>query len=145
MGYAAIAMVAIAAVSGVMQGMAARSASKFEAEQYQREEQRSKLAAKQAEIDRRQELRRVLASQEAIRSAAGLDLYSGTGKALREDAISEAETDILNTRINYLGRADSARIAAKMVKSQGRQALIGGLLGASGQGMQAYQSSQGSS
>lgn len=106
---------------------AAAERAQFEAQQKQAE-----IAALQDEAQRRQELTRVLASQDAIRAGRGLDLYSPTGLAIRTDTINQAETDIATSRLNYLTKARYYGLGAEAASTREDNALIGGFSSAAG-------------
>lgn len=114
--------------SGVMQGAAARDAAQFERQQYEDRRQTALIAADQEEAQRRRELQQTLAAQDAIRSARGLDLYSGTGQAIREDTIAQGERDIATARLNRMSEARQYGLAADQAGSKAGSALFGGFL-----------------
>ena len=125
----AFAAVASAA-SSVVQGSQANAAAKLEAQQYQQNAADAKLAADQAEAQKRRALGRTLAAQDALRSGRGLDLYSPTGNAIRSDTTSQAEQDITTTRYSDLAAAQRYDLAAAQSSAKGSAAMIGGIGGA---------------
>lgn len=115
-----------AAAGGAIQGMNAASA---ERQQYEEQAKIAETAAIQDEAQRRQELTRVLASQDAIRAGRGLDLYSPTGNAIRAGTIEQAETDIRTSNLNYAGKSRFYGLGAEAADAKGTQALFEGFAG----------------
>ncbi len=108
----------VSAVSTVAQGAAAGRASEAqareneyqarslesEAAQYRSEAETARVNAVIEETDRRRELSRVLATQEAVRAGRGLAFDTGSSDALRSSSEGEAQRDIGVIQANSFGK-----------------------------------------
>lgn len=106
---------------------ASKRAAAIEAQQYREEAENARVAAEQEEAQRRKELARILATQEAIRAGRGVEFFSGTGLAIRESTVREAETDINTARLNALNRIRRFNLGAAVSEAKGQSALLGGI------------------
>lgn len=146
--YLAIASAGASVGSAIMQGQAASRAANLQAQQYQEEADIARAAAVQDEANRRRALAATLATQEAIRAGRGVELYGGTGDAIRDTTTADFEADILTSRANILrkgSRYDLAASEANLYGSSARTASYfkagAGLLSAAGTGARLWQSS----
>ncbi len=135
---------ALSATSQIMKGREESTAAAFERqqlltqqEQYKIQEGQQRTAAMQDETRRRNELTSNLETIQAMRAGRGVGLSSPTGMAILDSVTEGAEGDIRTSRLNFLERADSARIAgeysggaAVMAGRKARMSLISGYLGA---------------
>ena len=135
----------IGAVSSVAQGNQANRAAQLEAEQYRDEAETARVNAVLEETDRRKDLQRVLATQEAIRAGRGLDFSTGSSEALSGASEAEAERDVNLIRANAFNRQRRMLLAADSASQRGQSALYAGyarassqLLSAAGSGYSAY-------
>lgn len=120
------ALVIAGALARVAKGIQAKKAADLEAQQFEEEAENARVAGVQDETQRRRELQRVLGTQQAIRAGRGLDLFSGSSKALRKDTIDNAERDIRTSQINYLSQQRKFGLGAAQSRANGRGALISG-------------------
>jgi hypothetical protein len=129
--FSALASVASAGASiiGGIQGSAAADA---ERKQYEEQARLSGLQSKQQEEERRKELTRTLATQDAIRAGRGVDLFSQTGMTIRDQTFADAEDDIENIRLNAGSAAARYQLAGQAASARGTAALIGGIGQAAG-------------
>lgn len=125
--YVALALAGVSAAASISGAQATKRAAAIEAQQYREEAENARVAAEQEEAQRRKELARILATQEAIRAGRGVELFSGTGLAIRESAIRDAETDINTTRLNALNRIRRFNLGAAVSEARGQSALLGGI------------------
>lgn len=111
---------------GIVQGVQSSQAARRETAQYEEEQRIALLAADQEEIARRRRLDSILATNEAIRGARGLNFDSGSARALREANIAEAEDDIGTARLNRLGQASRAAYGAEGARMREQAGLFSG-------------------
>jgi hypothetical protein len=90
-----------------------------------------KTAAAQAEAARRGELTSNLETIQAIRAGRGVGSASPTGMGIFDSIIDHAQRDIVTERLNYLTKADSARMEA--ANADISSAIAGGAAEVSGQ------------
>jgi hypothetical protein len=129
---AAVAASVLSAGTSVAGGFAARGAGKSEARQYEAEARFAATAAAQEETERRRVLGATLATQDAIRAGRGVDLFSPTGAAIRDETVATAQRDIDNIRLNGMRTTDRYNLAARNAEARGTQAFYGGLAGGFG-------------
>lgn len=136
MGAAALPLMAVAtgisAVSSVMQGQAAKTASEFERQQYEEEAENNRVAAIQDENLRRRNLAATLAAQEVYFGANGLDPNSPMAQALRDETVGLAEDDIATAKLNFANRRRRNQLAAAQASAAGDAAEVGGWMNAAG-------------
>jgi len=122
----------MSAVSTVAQGAAAGRAAdaqarensyraralEDEATQYRSEAETARVNAVIEETDRRRELARVLATQEAVRAGRGLELDSGSADALRTTSEGEAQRDIGVIQANSFNKQRQMLAAAASASEQ---------------------------
>ena len=128
----ALALSGVQAAASISGAQASKRAAEIEAQQYREEAENARVAAEQEEAQRRKELVRTLAAQEAIRAGRGVELFSGTGLAIRDSTIHEAETDINTARLNALNRIRRFNLGASVSEAKGQSALLGGIGAAAG-------------
>ena len=126
----AIAGTGAQAVGSVMRGREEARAAAFETQQFKIQEENARIAAKQDEANRREELTNSIETIQALRGARNLSATSPGGLALLEGVTEEAQDDIRTSRLNYLQRADQANRAATMSRRRGKTSLLAGYLGA---------------
>jgi predicted RND superfamily exporter protein len=119
---------ALGGATSVLGGISESNSLKSQAKQYKQQARLIRLAGKQDEVQRRQGLADILAAQQAIRSASGVDPYSQTSQNIAKRTSFEGESDILTSRINYLSQERQARLAAKEAKRAAKKSLFGGIL-----------------
>jgi hypothetical protein len=129
--FSALASVASAGAS-LMGGIQGRAAAAVERRQVEEQARLGALQAKQAEDERRKDLTRTLATQDAIRGARGVDLFSPTGTTIRDQTLADAEADIENIRLNQGSAAARYQLAGQAASMRGTAALVGGIGGAAG-------------
>jgi|GEM_PF-3386860 len=127
----AIAAVASASAS-IYGGVQANKAAKLEAAQYEDARETARVAALQDEVQKREQLQRVLGTRQAIRAGRGLDLYSGSAKAGTKEVIRQAERDILTAQVNYLSQQRKFGLGASGARAAGTGALVSGFGKAAG-------------
>ena len=110
----------LSATSTIMEGRERSAAASFEAQQlegrsgeYSRQEQEYRIAAAQTEARRREELTTSLETIAAIRAGRGVGAASPTGLTILENLSRDESRDIRTERLNYLTRAEQAKINAK--------------------------------
>lgn len=124
--FVAIASTVVSAGLGVAGAVRQSRAASFEREQLEQEAKAIELAAQQDENARRENLRRVIASQQAIRAGAGLQFDTGTSRAIANRSVDATEDDIITSRFNFMRRAQRTRFAAFGAEQRGRNALFAG-------------------
>jgi hypothetical protein len=136
MGETLAIMSALASVAsagaGLVGGLQGRAAANVERQQIEESARLASLQAKQAEEERRKELTRTLATQDAIRGGRGVDLFSPTGNTIRDQTFADAEADIENIRINQGSAAARYGLAGQAASARGTGALVGGIGAAAG-------------
>ena len=122
----------VSAGAGLAGGLQGRAAANVERQQIEEQAKLGALQAKQAEEERRNELARTLATQDAIRAGRGVDLFSATGATIRSQTMADAEADIENIRINQGSAAARYGLAGQAASARGTGALVGGIGAAAG-------------
>jgi len=122
----------VSAGAGIAGGIAQNNARKAEAAQYEEQRENARVAALQDEVQRREQLQRVLGTQQAIRAGRGMDLYSGSAKALTKETRRQAERDILTAQVNYLSQQRKFGLGASSARAAGTGALVSGFGKAAG-------------
>lgn len=128
LGGAAVVSAGASIAAGVQQARAAE----IEARQYEDERRNAATAAEQDEAERRRELARTLAAQEAMRAGRGTELFSQNALNIRQQTIAAAEDDINTSRLNFLSRQRRYALGAQGARSSATGALIGGFADATG-------------
>lgn len=137
---------AATAGSQVMQGVEQSNAAKFEQQQLlgqqkdlQAQAQNTRIAADQAEAQRRYELTSNLEHIQSIRAGRGVGEASPTGMAILDSLTGITERNIDTERFNYLSKADTtdraannAGLSAAMAGRKAQTSLLAGFLGAAG-------------
>lgn len=118
--------------AGLLGGMQGRAAANIERQQYEEQARLASLQAKQAEEERRKDLTRTLATQDALRAGRGVDLFSPTGNTIRDQTLADAESDIANIRINQGSAGARYQLAGQGATARASAALIGGIGTAAG-------------
>ncbi len=116
--YAAAAAAVMSIAGGIQQSKAQKRAASFEAAQYERQIENSKVAATQDEVQRRTELQRVLATQQALRTGTGNALFTGSSKRLASVTTDNAERDIATARLNFLQQESQFGLAANEARGR---------------------------
>lgn len=127
----AVASVASAGAS-LVGGIQGRAAANVERRQIEEQARLGALQANQAEEERRRDLARTLATQDAIRAGRGVDLLSATGATIRDQTMADAEADIDNIRINQGSAAARYQLAGSAASARGTAAFVAGIGGAAG-------------
>jgi hypothetical protein len=104
--------------SGVYSAMQQRASGQEIALQYKETEKQEGDAARQREIDRRKNLLRALASQNAEVGAAGAEFSGSIGNAARVD-IEQAADDSLVDEVNVARNARVARLSGREARRAG--------------------------
>ena len=123
---------AASATGAVMSGIAAKDAASFNsavAKQNARTAQTS-AAAEAMLLERRK--RRIIGTQLATMSAAGIDITSATADDIIYDTALSAEMDKLSLLYKGDVEATNYRSAASLASFQGKSAYIGGMISAGG-------------
>lgn len=121
------ALAALAIGSGVVAaGMQYRS-GKLQQIQYKQEAKQEGDQAKQREIERKKNLLRALASQNASAGASGAE-FSGSLSNLARIDIEEAATDLSVDSVNSSRRQRALRLSGKEASKAGTAAAAGSLL-----------------
>lgn len=116
----------VGAGASVAGGISQSKAHKATAAQYEEDRENARVAGLQDEVQKREQLKRVLGLQQAIRAGRGLDLYSGSAKALTKETTRQAERDILTAQVNYLSQQRKFGLGAAGERSAATGALIRG-------------------
>ncbi len=98
----------------VLSGVQAAQGAKAERRQYEYDRDLAYAEASEGEIRRTKDLKRVLATNQALRAGRGLAFSSGTADAIEEANIAEARADIGVANLNAYNKAlrNSYAIAA---------------------------------
>lgn len=123
--FATLASSVYGVYSGIQGAAAQREANAAQARAYEAEAAAARESAAQEEAARRDELRRVLATQTAIRAGRGLDLNDGTGRAFAAESEEDAELDISNIRSNASRRGASLAGQASAAAARGQATIAG--------------------
>lgn len=126
----AVAGTGLAAAGHVMAGREQSMAASFESQQKDRQEQEFKIAAAQTEARRREHLTSSLETIQSIRAGRGVGEGSPTAMASFNEIISDESRDIRTERLNYLSKAEQARLASQMSKRQAKMSLLSGYMSA---------------
>lgn len=129
MGQFALAGIALA--SGVAAAGMQYRTGKLQQIQYKQEAKQEADSAKQREIDRKRNLLRALASQNASAAASGAD-FSGSLSNLAKVDIEEAATDLAVDSVNSSRRSRALRLSAREASQAGTAAAAGSLLDSAG-------------
>lgn len=125
------ALAAIAIGSGALAaGMQYRS-GKLQQIQYKQEAKQEADSAKQREIDRKRNLLRALASQNATAAAMGAD-FSGSIENIAKNDVEEAATDLTVDQANAARRQRVLRLSGNEAATAGTAAAAGSLLDSAG-------------
>lgn len=118
----------VGALSALAGGRQSAAGYDLLAAQYEEEAANARVAAAQDELQRRRQLKATLSAQTAIRAGRGVELFGGgTGEAIRDRTIAEAEEDILTSRLNFQSRARRFDLAADKASGDATGALLGGV------------------
>lgn len=118
----------VGALSALAGGMQSSAGYDLLSAQYEEEAANARTAAAQDELQRRRQLKATLSAQTAIRAGRGVELFGGgTGEAIRDRTIAEAEEDIQTSKLNYLSRARRFDLAADKASNDSTAALLGGV------------------
>lgn len=136
-GPAAIAAVALtsAAVSGYSQyqsGQSQKAAAKYNANMAEVQEQDTLQRGADAGAERRQQARRLAATQKDRMSGMGVSTASGTPLSLLTETAGLGELDALTIQNNARREAWGIKSGAKLDLYQGKMAARGGALSAGG-------------
>ena len=135
---------AFGAITSVMQGVAANSAAKAEARVAEHNARLSELQATDAvkrggkeEMQKRREMARLAGRQRAMAAASGLDADSGSMADIQDASMREGEHDVSAIQFNaareawgHNVNATNYRNQASVARAAGRNALLGGVIGA---------------
>lgn len=127
MGQFALAAIALGS-AGLAAGMQYRS-GKMQEIQYKQEAKQEGDAARQREIDRKRNLLRALASQNASTAAMGAE-FSGSISNIAKVDIEEAATDLAVDGVNAARRQRALRLSAREASNAGTARAAGSLLDA---------------
>lgn len=122
--FATLAASAVGIYTGIAGASQQRRLVEAQQRQYEAEAAAAKAAAVQEEAQRRDELRRVLATQAAIRAGRGLDIADATGRAFAAESEEEAELDISNIRSNASRTLTSLTAQSRGAAARGRAAVF---------------------
>ena len=137
---------AVGAITSVMQGVAANSAAKAEARVAEQNARISEMQATDAvkrggkeEMKLRRDMARLAGKQRAMAAASGLDADSGSMADIQDASMREGEQDVSAIRFNaareawgHNVNAVNYRNQASIARASGRNALLGGVIGAGG-------------
>ena len=121
------ALAALAIGSGVVAAGMQYRAGKAQQIQYKQEAKQEGDQAKQREIERKRNLLRALASQNAAAGASGAD-FSGSLANIAKVDIEEAATDLAVDSVNSARRQRALRLSGKEASVAGTGAAAGSLL-----------------
>lgn len=124
MGYAAPI---VSLIAGVYSSHEQRKAGVAQANQYKVEAKTEQVAAGQREIERRRNLIRALASQNAAAGAAGIET-SGSAAAIYNSDINDAQNDLLYDTFNSKARQRALMARASNSVKAGNAAANASLL-----------------
>lgn len=124
--FASLAAGATSVFTGLAGAAQQRKATAAAERQYAIEAATAREAAAQEEASRRDELRRVLATQQAIRAGRGLDIGDPTGRAFALEAEEDAELDISNIRSNATRQQAALSAQAADSAARSRAAIYSG-------------------
>lgn len=119
---AASAVMSIA--GGIQQSAAEKRNAQFEAQQFETQQANARVAGMQDEVQRRQELQRVLATQQALRTGSGNVLMSGSARRLTGLTTENAERDIQTSRLNFLQQESQFGLAASEARGRNTSGAI---------------------
>lgn len=120
---------AVQAVGSIVQGNAANAAAKANAAALEQQAEAENRAAGAREETQRRQNRQFLGAQRAALAQAGIGVEGSAYDIARQSAIN-AELDALNIRYEGQLRSNKLRNEAKITRFEGKQAKIGGYLGA---------------
>jgi hypothetical protein len=133
---AAIAGAAIAGGGQLFKGIEQQKAAKEQARILGEE---AALVREKGEFDIRRSKREFnqLLGQQRLRLAASGNLLEGSPLLILDQTIRDREEEIANIRGGVRARVSRLGAEARAARRAGRRALIGGILGAAGQGLSA--------
>ena len=122
-----VGLQAAGAVIGLMAAQQQAKAYEMQAEQYQEQADMAKIQADQEESQRREALRRQLASLGTSMSAQGVALgTSQSVSALRDDEIKMANADISSIRLMGMSNRRRYQLSAVGAQAGARATKLGG-------------------
>lgn len=125
------ALGAIALGSGALAAGMQYRTGKIQQIQYKQEAKQEGDSARQREIERKRNLLRALASQNASAAAAGAD-FSGSIENIAKADIEEAATDLAVDSVNSVRRQRALRLSSREAAAAGTGAAAGSLLDSAG-------------
>lgn len=132
MAWVAAAAVIIAAAGAAYGAYAANEQADAQASAAKEQAKTENANAAIEAANRRKELQRALAAQDALRAARGTSLTSGTALSIYSDTVKQGENDVSLGRLNSGLQAWRYRAAADQARQQGTDAAVSaGLSGTS--------------
>lgn len=127
---AAIGGLALQAGGQIYKGYGEKDSQNFLAERDKRAAEIGRIKANQTDIALRDELRTTLGNIDAVRAASGIDPLSPTTAVLKGEEMRVSDRDRMTRVANIRAQADEDDLTADYRRKVGRDALIGGFLGA---------------
>lgn len=122
---------AVSAAGSVMGGMMQQSQAKAQAAAYERQAQMARLQGEYQAQRKQEDIDRVTGEQLAGAASAGVSLEGSPSDVLASTASSGA-LDTAALRWNAGIQADDLNYQARIARMNGRNAMIGGIIGAAG-------------
>jgi len=132
------ALAVASAISSIAGGIQAKRAADTEAAQYREEADNARTAAIQDETQRRKQLQRTLATQQAIRAGSGFELFSPTFSNIQAQTTKDAESDIETAQINFMSKQGRFLLGAEGAEASGQSKMLAGFGQAAGTGYSAF-------
>lgn len=125
-----LASIGLGAGSSIMSGIGTKTADDYKAARLQRAAEIGRVAAVQTGTEYTEQLTTTLGNIDAIRAAAHTDPTSPTGVAVRDyqERVGERQKNIAVS--NILSKAAQDEADAAYLRSAGKFALLGGVIGA---------------
>lgn len=127
---AAISGMALDAGSKIYKAHGEQAGQEFMAERDKRAAEIGRLRADQTDVHDREQLNTTLANLDAVRAAANIDPSSPTTAALKAEETRVSDRERMTKVANLRAQAEEDDLTARYRHKVGKQALIGGYLGA---------------
>jgi uncharacterized hydantoinase/oxoprolinase family protein len=128
MPWFAIAVAVASAATSIHQGFAAKAAAEAEAQQAEANINAANAAAAFDSLERVKSWKQMLGSQAALFAARGVPAFTGSALNIRKEEGRRARSDLSRIELNRLLKRGSLRTQARMLRFEGRQARLGGIL-----------------
>jgi hypothetical protein len=121
---------ALKAYGDIRKGQEEARSAEFEAQQLAIQQETLRIASKQDETKRRNELTSSLETIQAIRAGRGVGAASPGGMALFDAITENAERDISTSKFNFAQKGEQARLLETTSRERGKTSLLSGYLNA---------------